>query len=117
MMKKSNSSLIKRLRNKVTAGHRNPTDKNYQVDTRRPPLSPTRDISPIPSIQRIQSTESDYLSDNTMSSHKGEDAMAAADKEMEERANRAKELLSTRYRGMKHEQVSIGCSLRSNESF
>ena len=36
-----------------------------------------------------------------------EDAVAAADKEMEERANRAKELLSKRYHGLKNHQVSI----------
>jgi len=35
---------------------------------------------------------------------RGEDVMAAADKEMEERANRAKELLSMRYKGMRCEQ-------------
>ena len=35
-----------------------------------------------------------------------EDAVAAADKEMEERANRAKELLSNRYVGLKRSQVS-----------
>eukprot|EP00555_Chaetoceros_dichaeta_P015209 CAMPEP_0198264140 /NCGR_PEP_ID=MMETSP1447-20131203/14907_1 /TAXON_ID=420782 /ORGANISM="Chaetoceros dichaeta, Strain CCMP1751" /LENGTH=523 /DNA_ID=CAMNT_0043952991 /DNA_START=229 /DNA_END=1800 /DNA_ORIENTATION=- len=35
---------------------------------------------------------------------RGEDVMAAADKEMEERANRAKELLSMRYTGLRHEQ-------------
>jgi hypothetical protein len=35
-----------------------------------------------------------------------EDAVAAADKEMEERANRAKELLSNRYVGLKRAQVS-----------
>jgi hypothetical protein len=34
-----------------------------------------------------------------------EEAVAAADKEMEERANRAKELLSKRYRGLKTQQV------------
>ena len=33
-----------------------------------------------------------------------EAAMAAADKEMEERANRAKELLSSRYRGLRIDQ-------------
>jgi len=33
-------------------------------------------------------------------------AVAEADKEMEERANRAKELLSQRYRGLKAHQVS-----------
>lgn len=32
-------------------------------------------------------------------------AVAAADKEMEERANRAKELLSMRYKGLKAQQV------------
>lgn len=36
--------------------------------------------------------------------HKKEDDVALADKEMEERANRAKELLSMRYKGMRHEQ-------------
>lgn len=34
-----------------------------------------------------------------------EEAVAAADKEMEERANRAKELLSKRYVGLKRQQV------------
>lgn len=34
-----------------------------------------------------------------------EEAVAAADKEMEERANRAKELLSNRYVGLKRQQV------------
>ncbi len=32
-------------------------------------------------------------------------AMAAADKEMEERANRVKHLLSQRYQGLKNDQV------------
>ena len=35
-----------------------------------------------------------------------DEAIAAADKEMEERANRAKALLSKRYVGLKHQQVS-----------
>ena len=39
--------------------------------------------------------------------HKKEDDVALADKEMEERANRAKELLSMRYKGMRHEQVGV----------
>ena len=34
-----------------------------------------------------------------------DEAVAAADKEMEERANRAKELLSQRYKGLKVQQV------------
>ena len=38
-----------------------------------------------------------------------EEAVAAADKEMEERANRAKELLSRRYVGLKRQQVRPGC--------
>ena len=36
-----------------------------------------------------------------------EEAVAAADKEMEERANRAKELLSRRYVGLKRQQVGL----------
>jgi len=40
-----------------------------------------------------------------------EDAVAAADKEMEERANRAKELLSQRYKGLKTQQVRLFVSL------
>lgn len=36
-------------------------------------------------------------------------AVAAADKEMEERANRAKELLSKRYTGLKVQQVRRFC--------
>jgi hypothetical protein len=43
-----------------------------------------------------------------MATHIDEDAVAAADKEMEERANRAKELLSQRYRGLKKQQVRNG---------
>lgn len=35
-----------------------------------------------------------------------DDAVAAADKEMEERANRAKALLSNRYKGLKTAQVN-----------
>lgn len=42
-----------------------------------------------------------------------EDAVAAADKEMEERANRAKELLSQRHKGLRVQQVSSsGCCVR-----
>ena len=40
-----------------------------------------------------------------MASHIDDDAVAAADKEMEARANRAKELLSQRYHGLKKHQV------------
>ena len=42
-----------------------------------------------------------------------EDAVAAADKEMEERANRAKELLSRRYHGLKNQQVrhALSCGI------
>ena len=43
-----------------------------------------------------------------MASHIDEDAVAAADKEMEDRANRAKELLSMRYKGLKKQQVRVG---------
>jgi hypothetical protein len=42
-----------------------------------------------------------------MASQFSEDAVAAADKEMEERANRAKELLANRYHGLKNQQVSL----------
>eukprot|EP00957_Ditylum_brightwellii_P104939 7998344-Ditylum_brightwellii.AAC.1 len=45
-------------------------------------------------------------SHNEAASHDQDEAMAAADKEMEERANRAKELLSSRYRGLRDDQVS-----------
>lgn len=48
-----------------------------------------------------------------MASHPiDDDAVARADKEMEERANRAKELLSQRYRGLKTQQVGTGASAR-----
>ena len=40
-----------------------------------------------------------------MSQPLDDDAVAAADKEMELRANRAKELLSQRYKGLKSNQV------------
>lgn len=36
-----------------------------------------------------------------------DEVMAAADKEMEERANRAKQLLSQRYKGLRNDQVRI----------
>lgn len=53
-----------------------------------------------------------------MASQIDEDAVAAADKEMEERANRAKELLSQRYQGLKKNQVRcfffIGNSSKSS---
>jgi hypothetical protein len=42
-----------------------------------------------------------------MSNQIDDDAVAAADKEMEERANRAKELLSQRHKGLKSMQVSF----------
>jgi len=42
-----------------------------------------------------------------MSQPLDDDAVAAADKEMEMRANRAKELLSQRYKGLKSHQVRI----------
>ncbi len=65
----------------------------------------------------MKSTNSAYSSSNISSSsrfhkkgnHVDVDAyvdVASADKEMEERAKRAKELLSMRYKGMRHEQVS-----------
>ena len=43
-----------------------------------------------------------------------DDAVAAADKEMEERANRAKELLSGRYKGMKVQQVGFDHANRNH---
>jgi hypothetical protein len=46
-----------------------------------------------------------------MASHIDEDAVAAADKEMEERANRAKELLSQRYEGLKKKQVRLSAEI------
>jgi hypothetical protein len=45
-----------------------------------------------------------------MSNQIDDDAVAAADKEMEERANRAKELLSQRHRGLKSMQVGMKLS-------
>lgn len=42
---------------------------------------------------------------NTMPPTIDDEAVAAADKEMEERANRAKELLSQRYKGLRVQQV------------
>lgn len=45
-----------------------------------------------------------------MSQQIDEDKIALADKEMEERANRAKDLLSQRYKGLKSQQVSSLCS-------
>ena len=47
------------------------------------------------------------------SQHFSEDAVAAADKEMEERANRAKELLSRRYHGLRNQQVCCWLACKS----
>ena len=57
----------------------------------------------------IESTKNQLLESKKMSAQPitDEDAVAAADKEMEERANRAKELLSQRYVGLKRAQVSM----------
>ena len=57
----------------------------------------------------IESTNNQLLESKKMSAQPitDEDAVAAADKEMEERANRAKELLSQRYVGLKRAQVSM----------
>ena len=44
-------------------------------------------------------------SSNSRSNRKGNEGLAQADKDMEERANRAKELLSMRYRSLRHDQV------------
>jgi hypothetical protein len=44
-------------------------------------------------------------------SNQDDEAMAAADKEMEERANRAKQLLSQRYKGLRSDQVRAILSL------
>ncbi len=52
------------------------------------------------------STEREEIMSSSSRHHKKEDDVALADKEMEERANRAKELLSMRYKGLRHEQVS-----------
>jgi hypothetical protein len=49
-----------------------------------------------------------------MSNQIDDDAVAAADKEMEERANRAKELLSQRHRGLKSMQVCKTNLLKSS---
>lgn len=47
-----------------------------------------------------------------MASHQIDDeAVVAADKEMEQKANRAKDLLSQRYKGLKNQQVRIGSDL------
>ena len=52
----------------------------------------------------------------TMNNHPipDDDAVAQADKEMEERANRAKAILSQRYVGLKKSQVSLDTILLSN---
>jgi hypothetical protein len=56
---------------------------------------------------------SNNYNSNTMATPQpfSEDSVAAADKEMEDRANRAKELLSRRYHGLKHQQVRRSCIL------
>lgn len=79
-----------------------------------------------PNLQTANSTESEsslsdtdisqsnqsagYITSKAMqqnSNRRCDDTMASADKEMEERAKRAKELLSQRYKGLRHEQVSL----------
>ena len=59
-------------------------------------------------VESIDDTDTALTQAETiMSAHpiSDEDAVAAADKEMEERANRAKALLSQRYVGLKRQQV------------
>lgn len=96
-MKVNLRQSIHRLRQKIA--HPSSSSKKHS-DSQRP-------------IQRTSTTDSsDEASDSStcnhnMSHYKGND-LAAEDKKMEERAKRAKELLSMRYKGLKHEQVRLG---------
>jgi hypothetical protein len=76
--------------------------------TNRPRLetSPSTDSDTSTSSPTEQRKSTKSATKMSSRHHKKEDDVALADKEMEERANRAKELLSMRYKGMRHEQVS-----------
>jgi tRNA A-37 threonylcarbamoyl transferase component Bud32 len=77
--------------------HTLPLDYNRRISKRPYTYRPTRSSS-----RRNQLV---YRKAAIMSTPLDEDAVAAADKEMEERANRAKMLLSQRYMGLKQHQV------------
>lgn len=72
-----------------------------------PYKSTSERVSSTESITRVVTRSNEEFSSRRMSHNPShdEDAVAAADKEMEERANRAKELLSQRYVGLKRQQV------------
>jgi hypothetical protein len=66
------------------------TDTSTETDSRKTTQARSVKLNKIKVMQR---------------NNRRDDAIASADKEMEERAKRAKELLSQRYRGLRNEQV------------
>lgn len=92
----------------------------------KPPLAPVKRLKPgnlfPPSLEAVSSYDTDTSTESYDLRRRQEEqrnmdnrnrrvveasSMASADKEMEERAKRAKELLSMRYRGLRNEQVSF----------
>ena len=65
----------------------------------------TAEMNHLPPPTRSSNAPPPSSSSNSRSNRKGNEGLAQADKDMEERANRAKELLSMRYRSLRHDQV------------
>jgi len=55
-------------------------------------------------VSRITINNNNKMNNPKLSAAEHDEAMAAADKKLEERAQRAKDLLSQRYRGLRHDQ-------------
>ena len=99
-----------RKSNKEKRQHRNaaaPATPSFQESVCRIRLDSQRSFVSVESTDDVNGDEQRVeLRMSHMTNHDDE-AMAAADKEMEERANRAKQLLSQRYKGLKTDQVSF----------
>lgn len=71
-------------------------------------FKPPRYKKPAPALEPVSSYDTDSsmedLRNNSLRSRKSNASLASADKEMEEKAKRAMELLSMRYRGLRSEQ-------------
>lgn len=77
-------------------------------------------LPPLHATATSNSDDNTYLITRSCSSMADtEDAVAAADKQMEERAARAKALLAQRYQGLRTDQVRYlrGCSLAKSNAF
>jgi hypothetical protein len=108
-------SFLDRLRklslNKQGKGSNNATPSEASVATDKTPslqASPTEDSD----TSNESSSSKSAKMNRREAAHRSHprnvsEGLAAADKEMEERANRAKELLGRRYRSLRHDQVGL----------